>query len=344
MPPERVLILGTGPAACSIAEEIQNTPKDHYLLGLLDDQHGFVGAPRVEAQPPDDLIVGTIEELDDAIGRLRPDRIIVALSTPGACLPIGDRVPSSMNTIAVETAVEAQERLTGKLAIETLPLGALVFAGSRRYRMLKRTFSVTVAAIGLVLSAPLMVLIAVLLKLDSRGPVFFVQERIGLRGRRFRLIKFRSMLPEAGSTSEWARDHADRITRVGRWLRKYHLDELPQFINILRGDMELVGPRPYPLSNHELFHREIPHYALRAETCPGLTGWAQVRNGYANDLAGEMEKMRYDLYYLTHQSIALDLWIVVETIKIVIFGREPAGRRGAKRPSRIRQPSSVWAP
>lgn len=331
---ERVLILGTGPAARSIAEEIQRTPRRHAFVGFLDDQNG---AECVQAaQPPGQLIVGPVERLNDAIAVLHPDRIIVALSRPGACPLIGNPRRSGPNGIAVETAAQAQQRLTGKLAIDALTPSAVAVAGSRRYRMLKRGLGVMAAAIGLLLCAPLMVLIALLIKLDSGGPVFFVQERIGLQGRRFRLIKFRSMLPGDGSTSEWARDNADRITRVGRRLRKYHLDELPQFFNILRGDMELVGPRPHPLSHHELFEREIPHFALRSAISPGLTGWAQVRAGYANDLAGEMEKMRYDLYYLMHQSLALDVRIVLETIKIVIFGRNTVDPPATRQLSSIR--------
>jgi lipopolysaccharide/colanic/teichoic acid biosynthesis glycosyltransferase len=225
--------------------------------------------------------------------------------------------------------VEAEQGLSGNAVIEGVPPNGLTRA--HRYRALQRAFSLTAAIIALLVCAPLMALIAVLIKLDSRGPVFFVQERIGLHGRRFRLIKFRSMLTQAGNTSQWARDHADRITPLSGWLRKYHLDELPQFLNILRGDMELVGPRPIPVSNDQLFAREIAHYALRYQATPGLTGLAQVRSGYANDLPGEIKKLRYDLYYLTHQSLALDVRIVAETIKIVILGRDPS-RQPAARP------------
>jgi lipopolysaccharide/colanic/teichoic acid biosynthesis glycosyltransferase len=218
--------------------------------------------------------------------------------------------------------VEAEQNLSGTSVIDGVPSNGLMRA--HRYRFLQRAFSLSAAIIALLVCAPLMALIALLIKLDSRGPVFFVQERIGLNGHRFRLIKFRSMLPHAGNTSQWARDHAHRITRLGGWLRQYHLDELPQFFNILRGDMELVGPRPIPVSNHALFAREIPRYALRCQASPGLTGWAQVRNGYANDLAGEIKKLRYDLDYITRQSLALDVRIVAETIKIVTLGRDPA--------------------
>jgi lipopolysaccharide/colanic/teichoic acid biosynthesis glycosyltransferase len=222
--------------------------------------------------------------------------------------------------------------MIGKVAIEALTPNDLIVGGSRGYHGLKRIFSVVAASVGLLLCAPFMALIAIVIKLDSPGPVFFFQERIGLRGRRFRLIKFRSMIPRDTTTSEWAGDNADRITRVGAWLRKYHLDELPQFFNILAGNMELVGPRPTPLSHHDLFEREIPNFALRSVIRPGLTGWAQVRIGYANNLAAEVEKMRYDIYYVMHQSFAFDLQIIRETVAVVLFGRDTTGLETGRRP------------
>ena len=152
------------------------------------------------------------------------------------------------------------------------------------------------------------------------GGLFFRQERIGLHGRRFWLVKFRTMRPVAAEPSVWVRDNEDRITRLGGRLRKFRLDELPQFINVLRGDMNLVGPRPHPVCNYELFAREIPYYALRAAVRPGVTGWAQVRHGYANNLEEETEKMRFDLYYVKHLSVWLDLRILVDTVKVVAFG------------------------
>src|SRR5204863_2917348 len=139
-------------------------------------------------------------------------------------------------------------------------------------------------------------------KLDTRGPAFFVQARVGLHGRSFKLIKFRTMRPAEGRTSEWARDNSARMTPLGKWLRKFRLDELPQFLNVLRGDLNLVGPRPHPVSNFEHFMEHIPFYAVRSVARPGVTGWAQIRYGYANDLVEETEKMRYDLYYIKHLS------------------------------------------
>jgi lipopolysaccharide/colanic/teichoic acid biosynthesis glycosyltransferase len=157
---------------------------------------------------------------------------------------------------------------------------------------------------------------------------------VGRGGRTFRLLKFRTMRPATAATSEWARDNTSRLTRVGRWLRAFRLDELPQLVNILRGDMNLVGPRPHPVSNFPLFvlamrntpdcGEQIPYYALRSLVRPGITGWAQVRYRYANDLCEEIEKMKYDLYYVKHMSLKLDLQILLETVKIVLRGRESA--------------------
>ena len=188
--------------------------------------------------------------------------------------------------------------------------------------VLRQAVSLLVAVLGLIVLAPLFGLIALAIRLDSRGPVLFVQDRVGLYGRRFRLLKFRTMRSASVHPSEWARDNGDRITRVGKWLRKIRLDELPQFVNVLRGEMNLVGPRPHPTTNVELFRDNIPYYWLRLRVRPGITGWAQVRYGYANDLQEETEKMRYDLFYIKHASLWLDLRILFATTKIVLFGRE----------------------
>jgi lipopolysaccharide/colanic/teichoic acid biosynthesis glycosyltransferase len=155
--------------------------------------------------------------------------------------------------------------------------------------------------------------------------VFFVHQRIGSLGRPFRLYKFRTMHPTDETTSEWARDNDDRVTRVGFWLRRFRLDEMPQLINVLRGDMEMVGPRPHPVSNMELFAEKIPYYPFRSVIRPGITGWAQVRYGYANNVDEEIEKMRYDLYYIKNLSVLFDLRILVRTFQIILFGRGANG-------------------
>jgi len=150
--------------------------------------------------------------------------------------------------------------------------------------------------------------------------VLFVQARAGKDGRAFRLIKFRTMRPSEDPVSEWAQDNEDRITRVGRLLRRFRLDELPQLVNILRGEMNLVGPRPHPSCNQEVFEQSIAYYALRSTVRPGVTGWAQVCYGYANNIEEETEKMRYDLYYIKNRTLRLDTRILLETVRIVLLG------------------------
>jgi lipopolysaccharide/colanic/teichoic acid biosynthesis glycosyltransferase len=233
---------------------------------------------------------------------------------------------ATVDGVAVEDGVDCYERLTGKIAIEALTPSGLIasplFRKSHYDLVFGHALSIVVAASALAVLSPLFGLLALLIKLDSPGPVFFLHDRVGLRGRRFRLLKFRTMRPSDGPTSEWARDNGHRITRVGRWLRRYRIDELPQLINVVRGELNLVGPRPHPVSNFELFTQNIPFYSLRSAVRPGVTGWAQVRQGYANSLEEETEKMRYDLYYIKHKSAWLDLRILLQTVGIVLSGRE----------------------
>ena len=289
-------------------------------------------------------VLGVLDDLPRVIAAYRPQRIVIALGERRARLPIDRLVEArTRDRILVEQGTDVFEWLTGKLAIESLTPSNVIF--SRDFRPMRLTqiatrgISVAVAAVGLALCAPLFALIALAVKLDSRGPVMFVQDRVGLGGRRFRLYKFRSM-HDTAARSEWAADNGDRITRVGRLLRNYRLDELPQLWNVLRGDMNLVGPRPHPLSNFEMFvlvsrntpmhGTQIPYYSMRSSVRPGITGWAQVRYKYANGLGEEMEKLRYDLYYIKHYSLVLDLRILFETVRVILGGRgeieTPAGQ------------------
>src|SRR5207244_1091175 len=269
------------------------------------------------------------------IAARRPNRIVVALAERRGRLPLNPLLESRARGILGEDAAETYERLTGKLALEALSPSSVIFSPdfhpSRLHLALSRALSLLASVIGLIVLAPVLSLIVLLIKLDSRGPAFFVQERVGLCGRSFRLIKFRTMHPVSRPKSEWERDNCDRITRVGKWLRRFRLDELPQLVNVLRGDMNLAGPRPHPQTNLELMilavrnlselsGEAIPYYSLRCSVRPGITGWAQISYGYANTLEEEMEKIRYDFYYLKHMSFWLDLRILFETVKIVLSG------------------------
>jgi lipopolysaccharide/colanic/teichoic acid biosynthesis glycosyltransferase len=252
----------------------------------------------------------------------------VAMTTRRGKMPVQSLLDLRVQGIAVDDGHELYERLTGKLAIEALVPSALIFSpdsrANRLSRALGRGVSLVAAIVGLALAAPLIGLIALLVILDSGHPAFFLHERLGLGGRRFNLVKFRTMRRASRSCSEWERDNLERITFVGRWLRRFRLDELPQFWNVLKGDMNLIGPRPHPVRNLRLFDERIPYYRLRLAVRPGITGWAQVRYGYANNLEEEIEKMRYDLYYIKNQSMRLDLGILFQTVKIVLRGHESA--------------------
>jgi exopolysaccharide biosynthesis polyprenyl glycosylphosphotransferase len=317
----RTLIVGTSPLARKLLEEIAvRRHGPDRVVGIADDVSDSLESPFRE------LLAGPLARLGVIIEELHPDRIVVALADRRGRLPMRELLDARVQGVAVEDAVDAYERLTGKLAIESLTPSNLIssrdFRKSHRDLAFGRAASIVASAVGLIVLAPLIGLIALAVKLDSRGPIFFVQDRVGLRGRRFRLIKFRTMHPADRATSEWACDNSDRITRVGRWLRKFRLDELPQLINVIRGEMNLIGPRPHPVSNFQLFLENIPYYSLRAVIRPGLTGWAQVRQGYANSLKEETEKMRYDLYYIKHMSVWLDLRILLRTVRIVFSGLE----------------------
>jgi exopolysaccharide biosynthesis polyprenyl glycosylphosphotransferase len=314
----RVLIIGTCPLARQLVTEIHDRHADRYeVAGVVDD--GVVEPPFGPA------ITGPLARLGAIIADLRPDRIVVALTDRRGRLPMRDLLHARVSGVVVEDAVACYERLTGKIAIEALTPSALIaspdFRKSHCALAFGHALSLAVSVTALVVLSPLFALIALFIKLDSPGPVFFVHDRIGLGGKRVRLLKFRTMRPADGPTSEWVRDNGHRITRIGRWLRKYRLDELPQLINVVRGELNLVGPRPHPVSNVELFAREIPYYSLRSVVRPGLTGWAQVRQGYANSLEEETEKMRYDLYYIKHMSAWLDLRILIHTIRTVLSGQ-----------------------
>lgn len=325
----RVLILGSGPMAWKLIEEIEKPSSPRYTVaGIVSDE-----------QPDPDSAdgarwLGACDQLGDIVQRVQPSRIVVAVADRRERLPMQSLLESRVRGIVVDDAIDFYERLSGKIAIEALRPSVLIMSkGFRNHGMAEtvaRIVSMVVAAVGLVLVAPLLAALAVAIKLDSRGPVFFVQQRAGGHGRPFGLIKFRTMYPATATRSEWVVDNLDRITPIGRWLRRFRLDELPQLLNVLRGEMNLIGPRPHPTSNHAIFVDEIAYYGLRNSVRPGVTGWAQVRYGYANNLEEETEKMRYDLFYIKNRSVWLDMRILFETVGIIVFGQ---GASEVRRPS-----------
>jgi exopolysaccharide biosynthesis polyprenyl glycosylphosphotransferase len=324
----RVLILGSGPMASKLLAEIESARSPRCsVVGIVNDERPN---PDVAAAP----WLGPCDRLGDIVRAMRPTCIVVAAADRREHLPMQSLLEWRVRGIPVEDAPDFYERLTGKVAIEEVRPSVLIMAkGFRNHgaaEILARIAGMAAAALALVLVAPLFAALCVAIKLDSRGPVFFVQRRAGRDGRPFGLIKFRTMHPSTKARSEWVADNIDRITRLGRWLRRFRLDELPQLVNVLRGEMNIVGPRPHPTSNHVAFVEHIAYYGVRSSVRPGMTGWAQVRYGYANNLAEETEKMRYDLFYIKNRSLWLDARILLETIVICLLG---TGASAVRRPS-----------
>ena len=315
----RILILGGGPLASKLIEELRSASGfNHVTVGIVDDR-----------PPGDDLQaetpwLGPLDRLTEIVEAVRANHIVVALFDRRGRLPLKPLLTSRVRGVIVEDVLDLCERLTGKMAIEALTPGPLIlskgFTNSGAPESVARAVSVVIAAAGLVFLSPVLALIAAAIKLDSKGPVMFVQARSGRDGRPFNLLKFRTMHPCEERPSEWVQDNSDRITRVGGALRRFRLDELPQLVNVLRGEMNLVGPRPHPVCNEEIFEQHIAYYSLRSTVHPGVTGWAQVRYGYANNIEEETEKMRYDLYYIKNRSLRLDARILLETVGIVLLG------------------------
>lgn len=320
---ERVVILGTGPVARRVAQEVLARP--HLGLkvhGFVDDDPALQGVSIVNPR-----VIGTTADLPGLVERDAVGRVVVALNERRGRLPIDVLLDLKVHGTRVHDAASFYEAVTGKILIENLRPSWFVFSDgfrpARLPRLIKRTGDLLLAAVGLAVAAPVMLLIAVLVRLDSPGPALFRQERVGEGDRVFTLYKFRSMRvdAEAATGPIWAEENDPRVTRVGRWLRKLRLDELPQLWNVLRGDMSFVGPRPERPHFVEQLKRQIPYYSQRHAVKPGLTGWAQVRYPYGNTVADAVEKLQYDLYYIKNLSLALDLTIVLQTIKVVLLGR-----------------------
>jgi exopolysaccharide biosynthesis polyprenyl glycosylphosphotransferase len=334
----RVLILGSGPLASTLIEEIESAQNPRYTVaGTVDDQIPEPGSSDHKRW------LGPCDALAEVVDRVRPAFIIVALADRRDRLPLQTLLNARVRGIVVEDALDFSERLMGKLAIEAIRPSMLILAkGFRNHGaadLTARIVSVLGAIAGLVICAPLLVAIGIAITLDSRGPMFFIQQRAGRNGRPFGLLKFRTMHPCDEPRSEWVSDNVDRITRVGHYLRRVRFDELPQLVNVLRGDMNLVGPRPHPVTNQAVFMEKIAYYGLRSTVRPGVTGWAQIRYGYANNLAEETEKMRYDLYYIKNRSLWLDVRIMLETVATVLFGQ--GATEVLRRPAPLR-PDVAW--
>lgn len=320
---DRVLILGTEENAVSIAREVlQRREAGYEVVGFIGDHPELVGQSLINP-----TVLGVMSDLEQVVERYRPDRIVVAFADRRGRLPLELLLKFKVrDEIVVEDSGRFFERLTGKISTEGLRPGQLVFAETMRwmsfYRRLKRLADLVLSLVGLAASSPLMLAVAAAIRLESPGPIFYKQERVGLHGETFNIIKLRSMRTDAEQHGAvWAKEGDPRVTKVGRIIRQLRIDEIPQFVNILRGEMSLIGPRPERPQFVTQLERIIPFYSERHLVKPGLTGWAQVCYPYGASLEDAREKHQYDLYYIKNQSPLLDLIILLETARVVLFGR-----------------------
>lgn len=272
------------------------------------------------------IIIGGYGQIWSTCKEANVDRIIVALDERRGKLPLDQLLLCRLKGIKVDDGMAFTEGLARKLSVQSLYHSSLIFSdgfnASPLFKKAKRCLDIVTSVAGLLLFSPLCLLVALAIKLESKGPVFYRQERVGEGEATFYLMKFRSMGVDAEKNGPvWAGSNDERVTRVGRVIRKIRLDEFPQMVNVLRGDMSFVGPRPERRFFIEHLEKEIPFYSIRHIVKPGITGWAQIRYPYGASKEDALEKLKYDLYYIKHMSISFDLMIIMETAKTVLLGR-----------------------
>lgn len=317
---KRVLILGTGPLANQMGSLVAASGARYVLSG-------YVSCSREPVYVPKQSIVGNEDGLYETVRRSGAHKIVVSLGERRGVFPLKDVLNCKLSGVEVMDAPSFYERVTGKLLIESINPSWLIFSSGFRVtamnRLLKRLLDIICALAGGLIVLPFLPFIALAVRLDSPGPVIFRQERVGEREKPFNLYKFRTMRADAekGTGAVWAQKDDPRVTRFGRFLRKSRIDEIPQLFNVLMGDMSLVGPRPERPEFVEQLTKVIPYYSERHFVKPGVTGWAQVRYPYGASVDDAVEKLRYDLYYIKNLSVAFDLMIILETVKVVLFQR-----------------------
>ncbi|NVN91781.1 MAG: TIGR03013 family PEP-CTERM/XrtA system glycosyltransferase [Desulfuromonadales bacterium] len=327
---QSVLVLGTGDLASQIGSMVATSNRNFNLAGYASCVNVDVVANENSINTntvPQKQIVGKSDDLLSAARKVNADLIVVALSERRGHFPLRDVLRCKLNGIQIMDAPSFYELVQGKLMLESITPSWFIFSsGFRRttlFSLCKRTVDIALSTIGLIFTIPFYPLIAIAIKIDSPGPVFFSQQRVGNNEKLFVLLKFRTMRQDAESESgaKWAEKNDPRITKLGGFLRGSRIDELPQLINVLKGDMSFIGPRPERPEFVEKLKQIIPYYSKRHFISPGLTGWAQVRYPYGSTVEDAVEKLRYDLYYTKNICPYLDTLIFFETIKVVLFGR-----------------------
>jgi sugar transferase (PEP-CTERM system associated) len=318
---QRLLFVGTSPAVQEIIGRVLERPE----LGMVPV--GFLEGADSAGMAKDVLRLGAADDLIDVTNRLQPDRIVVGMSERRGQLPVHDLLQLRFAGVHIEEASTVYEAIFGRVLTRELHPSQLVFSGELGPKpamvSLQAFYSLLFGLIVFTIALPVMFIVGLLVRFTSAGPILYSQTRVGLNGKTFRLYKFRSMRrdAEAVSGAVWATKDDPRITPVGRWLRKARLDELPQLLNVLRGEMSLVGPRPERPEFVNVLREKIPYYEHRHCVRPGVTGWAQINHKYGDTMDDVVVKLEYDLYYIKNLAPSLDLYIIFHTIKTVLLGR-----------------------
>lgn len=318
----RVLVLGTGPEAYSVEQCL----RQHGPSGVVFS--GFFHVGQSAPQPAVlDRVVKGFASLEQCVRERSINEIVIAVREQrGGQLPIAELVNSRLAGVQVTALSDFFERVTGEVPLDSLKSSWIIYGYGFRQniarRTVKRLFDITGSLLLLVIGTPIMALAALAIALESRGPLLFRQERVGLAGRTFEVLKFRSMRTDAekDGVPRWANANDPRVTRVGRFIRKTRIDELPQLFNVLKGEMSLVGPRPERPYFVNQLSEKIPFYSVRHSVKPGITGWAQTQYAYGASVEDAVRKLQFDLYYVKNHTVALDAVILLHTIRIVLFG------------------------
>jgi sugar transferase (PEP-CTERM system associated) len=318
----RMLVLGTGPEALAVERALQGAAKSGVnLIGFFP-----ISTSSVCAVSPDRVIRSTAS-LEDTIRKLEVNEVVVALQEQrGGLLPVSQLLTCRLRGVRITDLSGFFERVTGEVPVDSLKASWLIYGDGFRQnwsrRFVKRALDVLAAAILLLFAAPIMLVAALVIFLESGRPIIFRQERVGLGGRTFMLLKFRSMRTDAekDGVPRWASTGDPRVTQFGRFMRRTRIDELPQIFNVLKGEMSFVGPRPERPFFVSQLTEQVPFYGARHTVKPGLTGWAQVRYSYGASVEDAVRKLQYDLYYVKNHTILLDIVILLGTVRVVLSG------------------------
>jgi sugar transferase (PEP-CTERM system associated) len=316
----RVIFLGANELVREIATQMKFKPQTGFLIA------GYLAPEAVECE---DLgpYLGPVSQIREACAELKPALIAVGLAERRGQMPVYDLLELRLSGARIQEAGALYELVMGRVSLRTLRPSMLVFSdeiGPERFNVtLQRIYSFLIAAVGLVVAAPVLVLVALAVRATSPGPILYRQNRVGFQGHVFKVLKFRSMYTnaEARTGAVWAQKDDPRVTPVGRWLRKLRLDELPQLLNVLRGEMAVVGPRPERPEFVKTLTEQIPFYGQRHFVKPGITGWAQINHKYGDTIQDTITKLEFDLYYLKNLSFSMDLYIMFHTAKVMLLSK-----------------------